>query len=75
MAYFHDPDVYDLAAGLTQGLPALAALRDEGVVRRSRCGRTLPALPSRCPGRCGTSCAKRGCCRRETASVACRSRR
>ncbi|OII37304.1 aldo/keto reductase [Curtobacterium sp. MMLR14_010] len=33
VAYLHDPDVYDLTAGLTQGLPALAALRDEGVVR------------------------------------------
>ncbi|GGL81179.1 oxidoreductase [Curtobacterium citreum] len=33
IAYLHDPDVYDLAAGLTQALPALAALRDEGVVR------------------------------------------
>lgn len=28
----HDPDVYDLDEGLRQGLPALAALRDEGVV-------------------------------------------
>lgn len=33
IAYLHDPDVYDLEAGLTQALPALAALRDEGVVR------------------------------------------
>jgi D-threo-aldose 1-dehydrogenase len=33
VAYLHDPDVYDLAAGLAQGLPALAALRNEGVVR------------------------------------------
>ncbi|MBT2504029.1 aldo/keto reductase [Curtobacterium sp. ISL-83] len=33
VAYLHDPDVYDLAAGLSQALPALAALRDEGVVR------------------------------------------
>lgn len=33
IAYLHDPDVYDLSAGLTQALPALAALRDEGVVR------------------------------------------
>lgn len=32
VAYLHDPDVYDLHAGLTQALPALAALRDEGVV-------------------------------------------
>jgi D-threo-aldose 1-dehydrogenase len=27
----HDPDVYDLDRGLRDGLPALAALRDEGV--------------------------------------------
>ncbi|KQS10662.1 aldo/keto reductase [Curtobacterium sp. Leaf183] len=33
VAYLHDPDVYDLHAGLTQALPALAAMRDEGVVR------------------------------------------
>ncbi|MEZ3159556.1 aldo/keto reductase [Microbacterium sp. BWT-B31] len=30
--YLHDPDVYDLDRGLAEGLPALAALRDEGVV-------------------------------------------
>lgn len=29
----HDPDVYDLDAGLAQGLPALSALREQGVVR------------------------------------------
>lgn len=28
----HDPDAYDLDRGLREGLPALAALRDEGVV-------------------------------------------
>uniref|UniRef100_A0A942Y7J1 Aldo/keto reductase n=1 Tax=Neobacillus citreus TaxID=2833578 RepID=A0A942Y7J1_9BACI len=33
VAYLHDPDVYDLADGLARGLPALAALRDEGAVR------------------------------------------
>jgi D-threo-aldose 1-dehydrogenase len=32
IAYLHDPDVYDLDRGLTEGLPALARLRDEGVV-------------------------------------------
>jgi D-threo-aldose 1-dehydrogenase len=31
--YLHDPDVYDLDLGLREGLPALAALRDEGLVR------------------------------------------
>lgn len=29
----HDPDVYDLDAGLGQGLPALAAMREQGLVR------------------------------------------
>lgn len=32
IAYLHDPDVYDLDRGLAEGLPALAKLRDEGVV-------------------------------------------
>lgn len=32
--YLHDPDVYDLDRGLREGLPALAALRDEGLVSR-----------------------------------------
>lgn len=32
IAYLHDPDVYDLAAGISQALPALAKLRDEGLV-------------------------------------------
>ena len=32
IAYLHDPDVYDLDQGLAEGLPALARLRDEGVV-------------------------------------------
>ncbi|UXZ57393.1 aldo/keto reductase [Curtobacterium sp. Arg-1] len=33
IAYLHDPDVYSLTDGLTQALPTLAELRDEGVVR------------------------------------------
>ncbi|MFF2275144.1 aldo/keto reductase [Agromyces sp. NPDC058126] len=32
IAYLHDPDVYDLDRGIAEGLPALAKLRDEGVV-------------------------------------------
>ncbi|MFB6611643.1 aldo/keto reductase [Agromyces sp. NPDC056379] len=32
IALLHDPDVYDLDRGLAEGLPALAKLRDEGVV-------------------------------------------
>ncbi|SIO17068.1 aldo/keto reductase [Agromyces cerinus] len=30
--FLHDPDVYDLERGLAEGLPALATLRDEGLV-------------------------------------------
>lgn len=30
--FLHDPDVYDLDRGLAEGLPALARLRDEGLV-------------------------------------------
>jgi D-threo-aldose 1-dehydrogenase len=33
VAYLHDPDVYSLTDGLTQALPTLAELRDDGVVR------------------------------------------
>lgn len=32
IAFLHDPDVYDLERGLREGLPALVALREEGVV-------------------------------------------
>jgi len=32
IAYLHDPDAYDLDRGVTEALPALAKLRDEGVV-------------------------------------------
>lgn len=32
IAYLHDPDAYDLDRGLAEGLPALAKLREEGVV-------------------------------------------
>ncbi|MGF6835261.1 D-threo-aldose 1-dehydrogenase [Paenarthrobacter sp. TE4293] len=32
IAYLHDPDVHDLQAGISQGLPALEKLRSEGVV-------------------------------------------
>nr|WP_286179992.1 aldo/keto reductase [Arthrobacter sp. ISL-95] len=33
IAYLHDPDVHDLQAGISQGLPALEKLRSEGVIR------------------------------------------
>lgn len=32
IAYLHDPDVYDLDAGIKQALPALQKLRDEGLI-------------------------------------------
>ncbi|MBS3178210.1 MULTISPECIES: aldo/keto reductase [unclassified Pseudoclavibacter] len=32
VAYLHDPDVYDLDAGISQGLPALVTLREQGVI-------------------------------------------
>jgi len=32
IAYLHDPDVYDLEAGISQALPALEKLRAEGLV-------------------------------------------
>jgi D-threo-aldose 1-dehydrogenase len=32
IAFLHDPDAYDLDLGLREGLPALAKLREEGVV-------------------------------------------
>ncbi len=32
IAYLHDPDVYDLSAGIGQALPALEKLREEGLV-------------------------------------------
>lgn len=32
IVYLHDPDVHDLHAGITQGLPALEKLRSEGLV-------------------------------------------
>ncbi|MGO4591146.1 aldo/keto reductase [Paenarthrobacter sp. 2TAF44] len=33
IAYLHDPDVHDLHAGISQALPALEKLREEGVVK------------------------------------------
>ncbi|UVJ39346.1 aldo/keto reductase [Arthrobacter sp. CJ23] len=33
IAYLHDPDAHDLAAGISQALPALEKLRAEGVVK------------------------------------------
>ncbi|MGN5732962.1 aldo/keto reductase [Arthrobacter psychrochitiniphilus] len=33
IAYLHDPDVYDLQAGINQALPVLEKLRDEGLIK------------------------------------------
>lgn len=33
IAYLHDPDVHDLAAGIAQALPALEKLRAEGLIK------------------------------------------
>lgn len=33
IAYLHDPDVYDLQGGISQALPALEKLREEGLIK------------------------------------------
>jgi D-threo-aldose 1-dehydrogenase len=45
--YLHDPDVYDLERGLTEGLPALARLREEGLVRAIGIGVNDAAVATR----------------------------
>jgi D-threo-aldose 1-dehydrogenase len=45
--YLHDPDVYDLDRGLGEGLPALRALRDEGLVDRIGIGVNDAAVAAR----------------------------
>jgi D-threo-aldose 1-dehydrogenase len=45
--YLHDPDAYDLEWGLREGLPALAALRDEGLVAQIGIGVNDPAVAAR----------------------------
>ena len=45
--YLHDPDVYDLDRGLREGLPALAKLRDEGLVRQIGIGVNDAAVAAR----------------------------
>lgn len=46
--YLHDPDVFDLDAGIETALPALARMRDEGLVRRIGVGSNDEAALSRC---------------------------
>lgn len=45
--YLHDPDVYDLERGLRYGLPALAKLRDEGLVTQIGVGVNDAAVAAR----------------------------
>jgi D-threo-aldose 1-dehydrogenase len=45
--YLHDPDAYDLERGLGEGLPALAALRAEGLVARIGIGVNDAAVAAR----------------------------
>ena len=45
--YLHDPDAYDLEWGLREGLPALAALRDEGLVAQIGVGVNDSAVAAR----------------------------
>lgn len=47
IVYLHDPDVYDIDRGLREGLPALAALRDEGLVREVGVGTNSTAAAAR----------------------------
>ena len=48
IAYLHDPDDYDLEAGITEALPALARLRDEGVVRAIGVGTNSAEAAAEC---------------------------
>jgi D-threo-aldose 1-dehydrogenase len=45
--YLHDPDAYDLDRGLREGLPALAELREEGLVERIGIGVNDAAVAAR----------------------------
>lgn len=46
--YLHDPDVHDLERGIATALPALAAMRDEGLVDRIGVGSIDTAALERC---------------------------
>lgn len=45
--YLHDPDVYDLEWGISEGLPALIKLREEGLVRAIGVGVNDSAVATR----------------------------
>ncbi|MDQ4504098.1 aldo/keto reductase [Sinomonas sp. ASV322] len=49
--YLHDPDVYDLEAGITQALPAMERLRDEGLVRAIGVGANSSKALAECVSR------------------------
>ncbi|WP_153394636.1 aldo/keto reductase [Ornithinicoccus halotolerans] len=46
--YLHDPDQYDLEQGIREGLPALVALREEGLVDRVGVGCNDQDVIARC---------------------------
>lgn len=48
IVYLHDPDVYDLDAGITHALPALERLREEGLVGAIGVGSNSAEALARC---------------------------
>jgi D-threo-aldose 1-dehydrogenase len=46
--YLHDPDAYDLEAGITQALPAMEKLRAEGLVKAIGVGSNSSAALTKC---------------------------
>lgn len=46
--YLHDPDVYDLELGIGSALPALVAMREEGLVARVGVGSNDDSVLERC---------------------------
>jgi D-threo-aldose 1-dehydrogenase len=51
--YLHDPDVFDLEAGITQALPAMEKLRAEGLVKAIGVGSNSSAALVQCVQRSG----------------------
>lgn len=48
IVYLHDPEVYDLEAGISQALPALAKLRAEGVIGAMGVGTNSATAAAEC---------------------------
>src|SRR5699024_1022924 len=46
--YLHDPEIFDLDAGIDTALPALAQMREEGLVHRIGVGSNDEAALTRC---------------------------